>query len=60
MPTADTLSESALAMDMTSGSMTGATLASFVIAFVHFSTEVLFFKTLSWKSAANPMAVAGM
>ncbi|KAK9805834.1 hypothetical protein WJX73_005799 [Symbiochloris irregularis] len=38
----------------------GATLASFVAAFAHFSTEAIFFKTISWKSAANPMVVAGI
>ena len=32
----------------------GATLASFLAALVHFGTEVLVFKTMSLKSAANP------
>lgn len=41
-------------------SIYGATLASFAVAFLHFSTELLVFKTLSWKSAANPMVVAGV
>ena len=37
---------------------TGATLASFLAALVHFSTEVLIFKTMSLKSAANPLIIA--
>ena len=38
---------------------TGATLASFLAAVVHFGTEVLIFKTMSLKSAANPLIIAG-
>lgn len=38
---------------------TGATLLSFVVALVHFITEVLIFKTMSIKGAATPMAIAG-
>jgi hypothetical protein len=37
----------------------GATLLSFVVALVHFITEVLIFKTMSIKGAATPMAIAG-
>lgn len=32
---------------------------SFVVALVHFITEVLVFKTMSIKGAATPMAIAG-
>lgn len=39
---------------------TGATLLSFVVALVHFITEVLIFKTMSIKGAATPMAIAGI
>ncbi len=37
----------------------GATLISFLAALVHFSLELLVFKTMSLKSAANPMIIAG-
>jgi hypothetical protein len=37
----------------------GATLLSFVVALVHFVTELLVFKTMSIKGAASPMVVAG-
>lgn len=38
---------------------TGATLFSFVAALLHFSTELLVFKTMSIKGAISPMLVAG-
>ncbi|CAL8462404.1 g1937 [Coccomyxa elongata] len=38
----------------------GATLISFLAALVHFSLELLVFKTMSLKSAANPMIIAGL
>lgn len=38
---------------------TGATLLSFVAALVHFTIEVLVYKTMSLKSAANPLVIAG-
>jgi hypothetical protein len=38
---------------------TGATLLSFVVALVHFVTELLVFKTMSIKGAATPMVIAG-
>lgn len=37
----------------------GATLLSFVVALVHFTTELLIFKTMSIKGAATPMVIAG-
>jgi hypothetical protein len=37
----------------------GATLVSFLAALVHFSIELFVFKTMSLKSAANPMIIAG-
>jgi hypothetical protein len=37
----------------------GATLLSFVVALVHFLTELLVFKTMSIKGAATPMIIAG-
>jgi hypothetical protein len=37
----------------------GATLLSFVAALVHFTIEVLVYKTMSLRSAANPLIVAG-
>jgi Erg28 like protein len=37
----------------------GVTLASFVLALVFFTSELLLFKTLSWKMALQPMVVAG-
>ena len=37
----------------------GATLLSFVAALVHFTIEVLVYKTMSLKSAANPLVIAG-
>lgn len=37
----------------------GATLISFLAALVHFSLELLVFKTMSLKSAANPLIIAG-
>jgi hypothetical protein len=37
----------------------GATLLSFVVALVHFITELLVFKTMSIKGAATPMIIAG-
>jgi hypothetical protein len=37
----------------------GATLLSFVVALVHFVTELLVFKTMSIKGAATPMIIAG-
>ena len=39
--------------------MTGATLASFVLAAVFFVMELLVFKTLGWKTALQPLVVAG-
>lgn len=36
----------------------GVTLASFVLALVFFTSELLLFKTLSWKMALQPMIVA--
>ncbi|EIE24062.1 hypothetical protein COCSUDRAFT_14819, partial [Coccomyxa subellipsoidea C-169] len=38
----------------------GATLFSFLAALVHFTMELLVFKTLSLKSAANPLIIAGL
>ncbi len=32
---------------------------SFVLAILFFAGELLYFKTLSWKSALQPMTVAG-
>lgn len=37
----------------------GATLLSFVVALVHFVTELLVFRTMSVKGAAPPMVIAG-
>ena len=37
----------------------GATLCSFVFAFLHFTTELVVFGTLSWKKALAPLIVAG-
>ena len=37
----------------------GATLASFVLAAVFFLLELLVFKTLGWKTALQPLIVAG-
>ena len=37
----------------------GATLASFVLAAVFFLMELLVFKTLGWKTALQPLVVAG-
>ena len=37
----------------------GATLLSFVAALVHFTIEVLVYKTMSLRSAANPLVIAG-
>lgn len=37
----------------------GVTLASFVLALVFFTSELLLFKTVSWKMALQPMIVAG-
>ena len=39
--------------------MAGATLASFVLAAVFFLLELLVFKTLGWKTAMQPLVVAG-
>lgn len=39
--------------------VTAATLLSFVAALVHFTVEVLVYKTMSLKSAANPLVIAG-
>ena len=38
---------------------TGATLLSFVLALAFFLGELLYFKTLSWKRALQPLIVAG-
>ncbi len=38
----------------------GATLTSFVLALLFFTSELLVYKTLSLKSALQPMIVAGM
>ncbi|GMH41063.1 hypothetical protein BSKO_08973 [Bryopsis sp. KO-2023] len=38
----------------------GATLVSFVIALLHFGTELLLFKTISLQKALSPMIVAGL
>jgi Erg28 like protein len=40
-------------------SCAGVTLASFVLALIFFTSELLLFKTLSWKMALQPMIVAG-
>lgn len=40
--------------------MYSATLASFVLALIFFSSELLLYKTLSLKSALQPMIVAGV
>lgn len=37
----------------------GATLLSFVVAILHFSLELLVFKTMTWQYAVQPMVVAG-
>lgn len=37
----------------------GATLLSFVVAIVHFTAELLVFKTMDWQFALQPMVVAG-
>lgn len=37
-----------------------ATLMSFLLALVFFCGELFIFKTLSWKSALQPIAVAGV
>lgn len=37
----------------------GATLASFVIAIFHFVTETAIYGTMSWKTAAVPLTIAG-
>ena len=42
------------------GADAGATLFSFVFAFMHFASELALFGTLSWKKALAPMLVAGM
>ena len=39
--------------------LAGATLLSFVAALVHFTVEVLVYKTMSLRSAANPLVIAG-
>lgn len=48
------------ARNPTNAAIYGATLLSFVVALVHFITEVLVFKTMSIKGAATPMAIAGL
>lgn len=40
--------------------LAGATLASFVLALLFFLSELLLYKTLSLKSALQPMIVAGV
>ncbi len=40
-------------------SSAGATLLSFVLAIVHFTLELLVFKTMAWQFALQPMVVAG-
>ena len=37
----------------------GATLLSFLVALLHFITETLIFKTMSWRGALSPLIVAG-
>lgn len=38
----------------------GATLLSFLAAFVHFGFEVFFFETMSIKNSYVPMSIAGI
>lgn len=38
----------------------GATLLSFLVALAHFLLELLVFQTCGWKTAAQPMVVAGV
>ena len=38
---------------------TAATLASFVLAIIHFVSEVTIYGTMSWRKAATPLVVAG-
>lgn len=45
--------------DLTSFTIAGVTLLSFVVALLHFLSELLIFKTMSIKGAASPMIVAG-
>lgn len=48
------------ARNPTNPAIYGATLLSFVVALVHFVTELLVFKTMTLKGAASPMVVAGL
>ncbi|GBG00438.1 hypothetical protein Rsub_13094 [Raphidocelis subcapitata] len=48
------------ARNPTNRAIYGATLLSFVVALVHFATELLVFRTMSIKGAASPMVVAGL
>lgn len=48
------------ARNPTNPAIYGATLLSFVVALVHFLSELLIFKTMSIKGAASPMVVAGL
>ncbi|GAB4822498.1 hypothetical protein N2152v2_009544 [Parachlorella kessleri] len=41
-------------------SIYGATLLSFVLALLHFSLELVVFKTMAWQFALQPMVVAGI
>eukprot|EP00877_Chromochloris_zofingiensis_P006908 jgi/Chrzof1/2470/Cz11g16270.t1 len=50
----------ACARDITNPSIYGVTLLSFVVALLHFLSELLIFKTMSIKGAASPMIVAGL
>eukprot|EP00882_Tetradesmus_deserticola_P001237 GHRQ01001338.1.p1 GENE.GHRQ01001338.1~~GHRQ01001338.1.p1 ORF type:complete len:161 (+),score=43.75 GHRQ01001338.1:190-672(+) len=48
------------ARNPTNAAVYGATLLSFVVALVHFVTELLVFKTMSIKGAATPLIIAGL
>lgn len=41
------------------GAIYGATLLSFLAAFVHFAFELVIFETMSLKNACIPMIIAG-
>eukprot|EP00879_Flechtneria_rotunda_P020604 GHRR01021681.1.p1 GENE.GHRR01021681.1~~GHRR01021681.1.p1 ORF type:complete len:168 (+),score=42.60 GHRR01021681.1:158-661(+) len=48
------------ARNPTNSAIYGATLLSFVVALIHFITELLVFRTMSIKGAATPMVIAGL
>eukprot|EP00878_Enallax_costatus_P003825 GHUV01004041.1.p1 GENE.GHUV01004041.1~~GHUV01004041.1.p1 ORF type:complete len:159 (+),score=27.27 GHUV01004041.1:183-659(+) len=48
------------ARNPTNSAIYGATLLSFVVALLHFLTELFLFKTMSIKGAAAPMVIAGL